>query len=339
MLLTVMKRLVFTSVKRARRLHTGHTVFLFAFVVVQTLTPSAVGMGLFSASRHGPTCGRQHIRTSKVVGGNETLQGEFPWTVSIRRFNHHHCGGVIIAQRWILTAAHCIQSRAPDQLSVRIGEHDLMKHDHIAQDYQVDRIIIHSNYTQITGFKNPVSLNNSDIALLKLKRDIRWSEYAWPVCLGTRDADSVPDAVVVGWGKKTEKSDQYSEKLQKVRLTIVANDVCTKWYRLAGKEMTINDRIICAGYKTGGRDACHGDSGGENSTPTQFDEYHYIETCFALYRTTFNENTRPLSCYWNCEHGNRMRPTAASGFVLQSLVVHCVDKQKRQSTLIIIITL
>lgn len=237
-------------------------LILCSFLLV--LSPTSIAISLFPVSRHGPSCGRQHLtRTSKVVGGNETYQGEFPWTVSIRRFNHHHCGGVIIGQRWILTAAHCVQSRAPDNFVVRIGEHDLFNADGRAADHDVERIIIHGNYTQITGMKNPVSINNSDIALLRLKQDIKWSEYAWPVCLGVRESDSGSDAVVVGWGKKSEKSEVYSETLQKVKLTIVENEVCTRWYRLAGKEMTINDRIICAGFRSGGRDACHGDSGGK----------------------------------------------------------------------------
>ena len=68
--------------------------------------------------------------------------------------------------------------------------------------------------------------------------------------------------LVVGWGKWNEKSDVYSSKLQKVRLSIIENKNCKNWFKMAGQEIAINDEIICAGYKDGGKDACHGDSGG-----------------------------------------------------------------------------
>lgn len=106
-----------------------------------------------------------------MVGGNDTYEGEFPWTVSIRRNKHHHCGGVIVAQRWILTAAHCVQSRVPSNFVVRIGAHDVAKQDSSTKDFAVEKIVIHGNYSQITGIKTPVSINNADIALLK----VRWN--------------------------------------------------------------------------------------------------------------------------------------------------------------------
>ncbi|CAG2106535.1 unnamed protein product [Medioppia subpectinata] len=210
-------------------------------------------------------CGKQQIiRTSKVVGGNDSYDGEFPWAVSIRRNGNHHCGGVIIGQRWILTAAHCVQSQLNSNFVVRIGEYDLFRNDHNTRDYTVERIVIHDNYSRHSGFKSPANINNADIALLKTDADIHWSEYAWPVCFPPNEVTSLAgrEGVVVGWGKKTEKSEVYSEKLQKVKLSIVDNKLCQQWFRMAGRDMQIHDRLICAGQRIGGRDACHGDSGG-----------------------------------------------------------------------------
>ena len=207
-------------------------------------------------------CGKQHIvRSSKVVGGNDTYDGEFPWTVSIRRYEHHHCGGVIVGVRWILTAAHCVQSRSPSSFIVRIGEFDLHRPDHHSRDYAVDKIVIHENYSGLIK-SSLSSINGADIALVKTKRDIIMNEYAWPVCIASEESLSNPEAVVVGWGKSHEKSDSYSERLQKARLPIIENKICRHWFRVAGRDMHINDRIICAGFRDGGRDACHGDSGG-----------------------------------------------------------------------------
>ena len=206
-------------------------------------------------------CGKQHLsRNSRVVGGNDTYVGEFPWTVSIRKNGDHHCGGVIIAKRWILTAAHCVQKRSPSNFIARIGEFNLNKPDYHSHDYSIEKVIIHNEYT---GIVKSNTVNKADIALLKTVEPIVFNEYAWPVCVPSEEVNfENKEAVVVGWGKLSEKSDAYSEILQKVKLSIVDNQVCQKWYHSVGRMIPIHDQVICAGYKNGGRDACHGDSGG-----------------------------------------------------------------------------
>lgn len=208
-------------------------------------------------------CGKQHIlRSSKVVGGNDTYYGESPWTVSVRRNDHHHCGGVIVSSRWVLTAAHCVQSRQPSAFVIRIGEYDLIRPDSNSKDYDVERVVIHHNYSGIIK-SSLTSINGADIALLKTRRDIAMNEYAWPVCFPALDNSFAgQEAFVVGWGKRNEKSDAYSDRLQKAKLSIVDNKVCRHWFRLAGRDMQIDEKIVCAGYRDGGKDACHGDSGG-----------------------------------------------------------------------------
>ncbi|RWS12657.1 Trypsin-like protein [Dinothrombium tinctorium] len=206
-------------------------------------------------------CGKQHIlRNSKVVGGNDTYDGEFPWTVSVRRSGQHHCGGVIINRRWVLTAAHCVQNKIVKQYMIRIGEYHLNKPDYHSKDYAVEKIIIHDDYQ---GVVKVATANNADIALLRTTTDMSLNEYAWPVCFPTDDQSFAgKDAIVVGWGKLTEKSEVYSDKLQKVKISIIENSQCQKWFRLAGRDMLIRENLICAGYRNGGKDACHGDSGG-----------------------------------------------------------------------------
>lgn len=68
-------------------------------------------------------------------------------------------------------------------------------------------------------------------------------------------------AIVVGWGKKHEKADHYSSYLQKSTLCLIPNKVCELWYKSAGRLMNIHNEMLCAGWRGGGRDACHGDSG------------------------------------------------------------------------------
>lgn len=222
------------------------------------------------------TCGRQQIgyREPRIVGGNNTYEGEFPWAVSIQRHGNHHCGGVIVGRRWILTAAHCVRSQLVGNLVVRTGGHTLTRlsnniNSHLERDYLVEQVVMHddfSRYDNLTAsqMKSSANTNNADIALLKLKHEIRWNELAWPVCFPNKEAGNFSghDAIVIGWGKLNEKSEDFSNELQKVKLTIIDNKVCQNWFRQAGRDMPIDDRVICAGFKNGGKDACHGDSGG-----------------------------------------------------------------------------
>ena len=203
-----------------------------------------------SEPRRTSGCGKQLVpRNSRVVSGNDSYAGEFPWTVSVRRNGDHHCGGVIIAKKWILTAAHCVHNRAPSSFLVRIGEFYLYHQDFHSRDYTVYKIIVHSDYSGI--FKSQ-SINNADIALLKTRSDIRFNEYAWPVCVPSSDINfTEQEATVVGWGKKSEKSEAYSDVLQKARLSIIDNRVCRNWYRAAGRTIPIHENIICAGYQEG----------------------------------------------------------------------------------------
>lgn len=231
--------------------------FIFSLIFLCPFITDCV----YCAPKKSVGCGRQHIaRNPRVVSGNDTYAGEFPWTVSVRRNGDHHCGGVIIAKRWILTAAHCVHNRAPSSFMVRIGEFHLYRPDVQSRDYVIEKVVVHGDYS---GIVKSQSINNADIALLKTRNDIRFSEYAWPVCVPSSDISFTgQEAIVVGWGKKGEKSDTYSDILQKAKLSIVDNNVCQNWYRTAGRTIPIHDQIICAGYQSGGRDACHGDSGG-----------------------------------------------------------------------------
>ncbi|KAG8235507.1 hypothetical protein J437_LFUL015741 [Ladona fulva] len=235
-------------------------------------------------------CGRRTKRAARIVGGVTAEKGEFPWLVSITRRGGHFCGGTLLNKQWVLTAAHCLCSgpiRLPiTQIKVTVGEYDLTTKESSAkkQEVAVEEAILHPAY-ECPGYTH-------DIALLKLKAPIVWSDNAWPACLPEptglgkvgltsedRSASSNPransnqgrgeryiqwEATAAGWGWLHESSSKggRADKLQKVQVVIVDNEQCLDWYHSQGKKIKILDSQMCAGHENGGRDSCWADSGG-----------------------------------------------------------------------------
>ncbi|KAK6622780.1 hypothetical protein RUM43_008623 [Polyplax serrata] len=212
-------------------------------------------------------CGQQLKRGSRIIGGQNAVQGEFPWLVSIKRLGGHFCGGTIVNKRWVITAGHCMCSGSSrileERIRVSVGEYDLKSKNNKTIDKKVLKIHFHPQY-QCAKFVD-------DIALLELENDIHWTKSVGPACLPTLNLDteqystySDRSATTAGWGWINEKYGEgiRPDILQKVQVTVVDNEKCRSWYSSQGKKVKILDSQICAGNEIGGRDACWADSGG-----------------------------------------------------------------------------
>lgn len=185
-----------------------------------------------------------------IVGGEEAREGEFPFMVSLQSGSKssHFCGGSQIKNRWVLTAAHCVDSGAPAR--VMIGLHK-QKQDSRAESHRVKRVIVHPDYNSGTI--------DHDFALVELNRD---SDYT-PVEInsdkevGSNKTLEDSQVLTAGWGATTEGGWKLPDELRKVVVPLVSRNSCLESY--PGK---ITERMICAGYPDGGKDSCQGDSGG-----------------------------------------------------------------------------
>ncbi|XP_015341579.1 plasma kallikrein isoform X4 [Marmota marmota marmota] len=191
----------------------------------------------------------------RIVGGTNSSLGEWPWQVSLQvklTSLSHLCGGSIIGNQWILTAAHCFDGISlPDAWHIYSG---FVKLSNITKETYFSRIkeiIIHQKYK--------ISEAGHDIALIKLQAPLNYTEFQKPVCLPSKnDANTIyTNCWVTGWGFDKEKG-KIQNILQKANIPLVTNEECQKRYR----DYVITKQMVCAGYKEGGKDACKGDSGG-----------------------------------------------------------------------------
>lgn len=207
-------------------------------------------------------CGRSMFKTSRIVGGQDAEEGEFPWQVSLHIKGHSHvCGASIISQRWLVTAAHCVQDDAKTRYSQPgVWEAYLGLHIQRATGNSVKRnlkqIISHPNYNSYT-FDN-------DIALMELDSPVTYTDFIRPICLPSpQHVFPTGNTVwITGWGA-TREGGFGSTALQKAQVRIINHSVCNDL--MSGQ---ITSRMMCAGVLSGGVDACQGDSGGPLSFPT-----------------------------------------------------------------------
>jgi len=200
----------------------------------------------------------------KVVGGVDVEIKDYPWQVALTSSPNGSgfCGGSIIGDSWVLTAAHCVNGDSPSGLYIRCGASASFASG--GESYSVNQIIVHPDY----------SGNSYDFALVEINGEFEYSAFIQKIDLideseiaaGAQDGGVM--SVITGWGT-TSSGGSLASVLQMVEAPIVENDVaCGSATDENGNSgqypcSSLDASMICAGdLINGGEDACQGDSGG-----------------------------------------------------------------------------
>uniref|UniRef100_A0A3B4ZA85 trypsin n=1 Tax=Stegastes partitus TaxID=144197 RepID=A0A3B4ZA85_9TELE len=179
----------------------------------------------------------------KIVGGHECTPHSQPHQVSLNS-GYHFCGGSLVNEYWIVSAAHCYKSK----MDIVLGEHNRWFMDGNEQIISAALVIPHPNYESW--------LVNNDIMLIKLSEPATINQYVQPVALPTSCASAGTMCTVSGWGVTMSNSAD-SNRLQCLNIPILSDEDCDNSY-----PGMITEAMFCAGYLEGGKDSCQGDSGG-----------------------------------------------------------------------------
>ncbi|XP_077467109.1 transmembrane protease serine 5 isoform X2 [Stigmatopora argus] len=201
-------------------------------------------------------CGTR-AKLPRIIGGEEATLGRWPWQVSLYYSNRHTCGGSIITSQWIITAAHCVHNYRLPQVSswavyTGVVTRSLAKTT-ARMGHAVEKIVYNKNYNHLS--------HDSDIALMKLRTPLNFSDTVRPVCLPQYDYDPPggTQCWISGWGYTQPDGVHSSDTLKEAPIPIISTNKCNSSCMYNGE---ITPQMLCAGYTEGKVDACQGDSGG-----------------------------------------------------------------------------
>ncbi|XP_066954752.1 uncharacterized protein [Macrobrachium rosenbergii] len=217
-------------------------------------------------------CGRRTDSSSsflldnfaKIVGGSSQQPLDHPWLVSLQLREDgklkHNCGGVVIAEDYVLTAAHCFKIHGRQSYVIRVGDYKMNTREDEQEDFQIEKLWVHDEFDTTVEF-------NNDLAILKVARKngrgIRFSRSVQPVCLPSESSSytSLQECSISGWGTTSERAPPVPQNIPRSgEVNIYDMSTCTGPDRYGSFEVTSG--MVCAGHLDGRIDTCTGDSGG-----------------------------------------------------------------------------
>ncbi|CAM3561341.1 Trypsin-like protease precursor [Vibrio aerogenes CECT 7868] len=222
--------------------------------------------------------------SAKIINGVEADKDSWPYMTALidksklNAFQGQFCGGTFLGGRYILTASHCVSDIVKSNtinVYASVGVHDLNNVDTEGQKAEIQNIYMHEDY-----YASSIEIHN-DIAIIELAEEITASHVELSDDTLTNSLITGNTLTAAGWGQQSATENLFSSKLYQVDIPYTDRSTCQN---VGGVYATVGDDAICAGYAEGGKDVCHGDSGGplfynDNGTFKQVGIVSWGTTC------------------------------------------------------------
>ncbi|KAK6639731.1 hypothetical protein RUM43_008006 [Polyplax serrata] len=211
-----------------------------------------------------PDCGKGNSVAPLVVFGQSASPGSFPWHVAlynaVEEEHEFWCGGSLISQFAVLTAAHCTWQVKPEKLLLAFGKfrRELNIMESHVQVIEAARIEALESYQDASGNYN------GDLSVIFLKKSVEINRFVRPVCLDWNlvhidiQLSEGTMGAVLGWG--ITENDTFSEHLKLLYLPVVSDINCIAQQEIDFRKF-VTYTSFCAGFANGSG-VCNGDSGG-----------------------------------------------------------------------------
>ncbi|EHB11956.1 Granzyme B [Heterocephalus glaber] len=189
-------------------------------------------------------------KAGEIIGGHEAKPHSRPYMAYLQIWSKNSqkkCGGFLIQEKFVLTAAHCLGST----INVTLGAHNIKKLEKTQQVITVRKAIPHPDYNSI--------IFSNDIMLLQLEKKAKLTKDVQPLSLPKAKSQVKPGSLchVAGWGRLVPEGE-YPSTLQEAGVTVQKDqecETCFKTHYNSITEMCVGDpKVKNASFK--------GDSGG-----------------------------------------------------------------------------
>ncbi|XP_037045225.1 brachyurin-like [Bradysia coprophila] len=218
---------------------------LFVFTITSILTSSVLS---YSTFRDLP------IRNDniRIVNGFQAQPGQFPHQALLQITlpqGSAVCGGSLLNNEWVITAAHCALSAS--QFKISLGAQTFNNPSEAGRVIDITSTkIVHPGYTTFS--------TSNDVSLIKLSKKVEFTDRIQPALLPkTEDLFEQQDVIASGWGLESSAAQGVASELQWAPMHIISNSVCVKSY----DSFVVRSSTICA-QGNERESVCNGDSGG-----------------------------------------------------------------------------
>ncbi|XP_039354023.1 mast cell protease 1A-like [Mauremys reevesii] len=190
----------------------------------------------------------------EIIGGKEAKPHSRPYMAHLaiqHRGDSYICGGLLVSENFVLTAAHC----NGDKITVTLGVHNIREREESQQKISVRHRIPHRQYNETTLY--------NDIMLLELAEKATLNRWVDTIALPRTNERVEAGAMcsVAGWGCTRRGSKSISAKLREVDVVVMPDDTCLKnpnvQYHIYNSSI-----MMCVGDPKTSKDSWEGDSGG-----------------------------------------------------------------------------